>query len=137
MASSHCNSLTLVPLLGTPFNIISRFSDQMAYLQNALQYSRQIHQRGCSSPRSPSGTIQPSQTVSPVPGPSIVPADNNPNWEDAPANPNTNNNIANRPTSSTHLWFKPHQSNNTNKQLTEVLRQLANTLNSNHSPTQY
>jgi len=56
-----------------------------------------------------------------------------PNWEDAPANPSTNNNIANRPTSSTRSWSKPCQSNNTNKQLAEVLGQLANTLNSNQT----
>ena len=59
------------------------------------------------SARSPSSTIQPAWTVSPVPGPSIVPADNDPNWEDAPANPGTNNNIANRLTSSTRSWSKP------------------------------
>ena len=57
MASSHCNSSTPVPLLRIPFNTISGFSDQMAYLLNALQYSRWIHQRGRSSPRSPSSTI--------------------------------------------------------------------------------
>ena len=71
----------------------------------------------------------------PVPGPSIVPADNNPNWEDAPTNPSTNNNIANRPTFSTHSWSKPCQSNNTNEQLAKVLGQLANTLNSNQTPS--
>jgi len=70
----------------------------------------------------------------PVPGPGIVPADNNPNWEDAPANPITNITTANRPTSSTCLQSKPHQSENTNKQLAEVLGQLANTLNSNQTP---
>jgi len=32
MASSHCNSLTLVSPLETPFNMILHFSDQMAYL---------------------------------------------------------------------------------------------------------
>ena len=61
--------------------------------------------------------------------------DNDPNWEDAPANPSTNNNIANRPTPSTHSQSKPRQSNNTNKQLAEVLSQLANTLNTNQTPT--
>ena len=134
MASSCHNSSTLVPLLGTPFNTISHFSDQMAYLPNALQCSRQIHQRGRSSPRSSSSTIQPSWTVLPVPGPSIIPVDNNPNWEDAPANPSTNNNITNRLTSSTCSWSKPHWSDNTNEQLAEVLGQLANTLNSNQTP---
>jgi len=134
MASSHHNSSTSVPLLGTPFNTISCFSDQMAYPPNASWHSRQIHQRGCSSPRSPSSTIQSAWIVLPVPGPSIVPADNDPNWEDAPANPITNNNIANRPMSSTHSQSKPHQSNNTNEQLAEVLGWLANTLNSNQTP---
>jgi len=61
----------------------------------------------------------------PVPGPSIVPADNDPNWEDAPAN---------RPTSSTRSWSKPHWSDNTNEQLAKVLSRLANTLNSNQTP---
>ena len=93
----------------------------MAYLPNALQYLRQIYQRDRSSPRSPSNTIQPSQTVLPVSGPSIVPADNDPNWEDASTNLSTNNNIANRLTSSTHSWSKPHRSDNTNEQLAEVL----------------
>ena len=98
------------------------------------QHSRQLHQRGRSSPRSPSSTIQPAQTILPVPGPSIVPADNNPNWEDAPTNPSTNNNIANRPMSSTRSWSKPHRSDNTNEQLAEVLSRLANTLNANQTP---
>jgi len=70
----------------------------------------------------------------PIPGPSIIPVDNNPNWEDNPANPSTNNNIANRPISSTHSWSKPYQSNNTNEQLAKVLGQFANTLNSNQIP---
>ena len=134
MASSHHNSSTLVLLLGTPFNMISRFSDQMAYLPNVPRHSRRIHQRGWSSPRSPSSTIQSSRTVSPVPGPSIVSADNDPNWKDAPANPSTNNNITDRPTSSTRSWSKLRQSNNTNEQLAEVLGWLANTLNSNQTP---
>ena len=107
MASSHCNSSTLVLLLGTLFNMISCFSDQMAYLPNTLWHSRRIHQRGCLSPRSPSSTIQPGWIVSPVSGPSIITVDNNPNWEDAPANPSTNNNIANRSISSICLWSKP------------------------------
>ena len=128
MASSRCNSSTLVPLLGTSFNTISCFSDQMAYLPNAPQCSRQIHQRGQSSPRSPSNTI------SPVPGPSIVHKDDDPNWEDAPANPSTNNNIINRLTSFTRSWSKPHWSDNTNEQLAKVLGRLANTLNSNQTP---
>ena len=66
--------------------------------------------------------------------PSIVPADNNPNWENAPTNPSTNNNIANRPTSSTHSRSKHRQSDNTNEQLAKVPSQLANTLNSNQTP---
>ena len=57
MASSRCNSSTPVPPLGTSFNTISRFSNQMAYLLNVPQHSRRIHQRGCSSLRSPSSTI--------------------------------------------------------------------------------
>ena len=134
MASSHHNSLTLVPLLGTPFNMISCFSDQMAYLLNVLWCSRRIHQRGRLSPRSPSSTIQPDWTVLPVSGPSIISVDNNSNWEDAPANPSTNNNIANKPISFTHSQSKPCWSNNTNEQLAEVLGQLANTLNSNQTP---
>jgi len=55
--------------------------------------------------------------------------DNDPNWKDAPANPSTNNNITNRPTSSTCSWSKLYQSDNTNEQLAEVLGQLANILN--------
>jgi len=121
MASSRYNSSTPVPLLGTPFNTISCFSDQIAYLPNAPQCLRRIHQRGHLSLRSPFSTIQPAQIVSPVPSPSIVPADNDPNWEDAPTNPSTNNNIANKPTSSTCSWSKPRQSDNTNEQLAEVL----------------
>ena len=133
MASSRCNSSTPVPPLGTPFNMISCFSDQMAYPPNVLWRSRQIYQRDHSSPRSPSSIIQPDQTVLPVSDLSIIPVDNNPNWEDTPANPSTNNNITNRPTSSTRSWSKPHQSNNTHKQLAEVLGWLANTLNSNQT----
>ena len=106
----------------------------MAYLPNAPQRSRQLHQRGRSSLRSPSSTIQPAQIVLPVPGPSIVPADNDPNWEDASTNPSTNNNIVNRPTSSTCSWSKPYRSDNANEQLAEVLGRLANTLNTNQTP---
>jgi len=106
----------------------------MAYLPNIPQRSRRIHQRGRLSLRSPSSTIQPDQTVLPVPGPSIVPVDNNPNWEDASTTNPITNLIANRPTSSTHSQSKPQQSNNTNEQLAEVLGRLANTLNSNQTP---
>jgi len=134
MASSRCNSLTPVLLLGILFNIILHFSDQMAYLPNAPRRSRWVHQRGRSSLRSPSSTIQPAQIVLPVPSPSIVPADNNPNWEDAPTTNPITNLIANRPTSSTRSQFKPQQSNNTNEQLAEVLGQLASTLNANQTP---
>ena len=136
MASSHRNSSTPVPLLGTPFNTILRFSEPMAYLPNVPRCLRRLYQRGRSSPRSPSSTIQPARTVLSVPGPSIIPADNDPNWEDAPANSSTNNNIANRPMSSTRSWSKPCQSDNTNtnEQLAEVLGQLANTLNANQTP---
>jgi len=138
MASSHHNSSTStpVPLLGTPFNTISHFSDHLAYLPNAPRCLRQIHQRGHSSLRSPSSTIQSDQTVSSVPGPSIVPADNDPNWEDASAtNPTTNTIIANKFTSSTHSQSKPCRSDNTNKQLADVLGRLTNTLNSNQTPS--
>ena len=134
MALSHHNSSTPVLSLGTLFNTILHFSDQIAYPPNAPQHSRWIHQRGHSSPRSPSSTIQPGQTVSPVPGPSIIPVDDDPNWEDAPANPSTNNKIANRSTSFTCSWSKPYWSDNTNEQLAEVLGRLANTLNSNQTP---
>ena len=134
MASSCYNSSTLVPPLGTPFNTISCFSNQIAYLPNVLLRSRRIHQRGQSSPRSPSSTIQPGRTVSPVSGPSIVPVDNNPNWEDAPTTNPITNLTANRPTSSTHLWFKLRRNDNINEQLAEALGRLANTLNSNQTP---
>jgi len=105
----------------------------MAYLPNVLRHSRQIYQRDHSSLRSPSSTIQPGQTVSPVPGPSIILVDNDPNWEDAPTTNLITNLTANRPTSSTHLQSKPWQSDNTNEQLAEVLGQLTNTLNSNQT----
>jgi len=134
MAFSRCNSSTLVPLLGTSFNTILHFSDQIAYLPNVPQHSRWIHQRGWSSPRSPSSTIQSSRTVSPVPGSSIVSVNNDPNWKDTFANPSTNNNITNRPTSSTRSQSKPWQSDNTNEQLAEVLDRLVNTLNANQTP---
>jgi len=71
----------------------------------------------------------------PVPGLNIVPIDNDPNWEDAPANPITNTITANRPISSTRSWSKPCWSENTNEQLAKVLSQLANTLNSNQTPS--
>ena len=70
----------------------------------------------------------------PVLGPSIVPADNDPNWEDTPATNPTTNLITNRPTSSTRLWSKLHQSDDTNEQLADILSRLANTLNSNQTP---
>ena len=133
MSSSHCNSLTPVPPLGTLFNTISCFSDHLAYLPNALQCSRWIHQKGCSSPRSPSSTNQPGWTASPVPSPSIIPTDNNPNWKDVPTTNPITNLIANRLISSIHLWSKLHQSNNTNEQLTDILGWLANTLNTNQT----
>ena len=72
----------------------------------------------------------------PVLGPSIVLVNNDPNWEDTPTtNPITNTITTNKPTSSTHSWSKLHQSENTNEQLAEVLGQLANTLNSNQTPS--
>ena len=56
-----------------------------------------------------------------MPGPSIILADNDSNWEDAlTTNPITNL-TANRPTSSTHSWFKPCWSNNTNEPLADIL----------------
>jgi len=54
----------------------------------------------------------------PISGPSIVPADNDPDWENAPA---TNTITANRPTSSICSWSKSCQSNNANKQLADIL----------------
>ena len=70
----------------------------------------------------------------PVPGPSIVPVNNDPNWEDTPTtNPTTNTITANRHTFSTCLWSKPCRSNDTNEQLAEVLSQLANILNYNQT----
>jgi len=133
MAFSCHNSSTStpVPLLGTPINTISCFSDYLAYPPNTLQQSRWIHQRGRSSPRSLSSTIHPGWTVSPVSGPSIVPADNNPNWEDTPT---TNIITANRCTSSTCSQSKLHWSDNTNEQLADILGWLANTLNINQTP---
>ena len=128
------NSSTLVLLLGILFNMILYFSNQMAYPPNALQCSRKIYQRGHSSLRSLFSTIQPGQTVLSVPSPSIVSVNNNPNWEDAPANPITNNNIANRPISSTCSWSKPCWSKNTNKKLANILGWLAKILNSNQTP---
>ena len=70
----------------------------------------------------------------PVPGPSIILADNDPNWEDAPTTNPITNLTANRPTFSTRSWSKLWQSDNDNEQLAEVLGQLANTLNSNQTP---
>jgi len=135
MASSRRNSSTPVPPLGTPFNTISHFSEPMAYPPNAPRHLRRLHQRGRSSPRSPSSTIQPAWTVSPVPGPSIIPVDNDPNWEDTPTTNLNTNLTANRPTSSTRSRSKPRRSDNTNKQLAEVLGRLANPLNANQTPT--
>ena len=135
MAFSYHNSSTstLVLLLGTSFNTISHFSDHLAYMPNAPQQSRQIHQKGHSSPRSLSGIVQSGQTVSPVPGPSIISVDNDPNWKDASANSITNL-TANRPTSFTRSWSKSCQSDNTNEQLADILGWLANTLNDNQTP---
>ena len=133
MASSHCNSSTSVPLLRTLFNMILRFSNQMAYLPNVPWRSRQIYQRDHSSPRSLSSTIQPGWTVLSVPGLSIVSVDNDLNWEDASTTNSITNLTANRPTSSTRSWSKPWRSDNINEQLAEVLGRLANTLNSNQT----
>ena len=135
MASSRCNSLTstLVLLLGTLFNTISHFSNNLTYLPNALQYSRYIHQRGQLSLRSPSCTIQSGQIVLSIPSSSIVPTNNNPNWEDTPTTNPTTNLTSNRPTSTTYSQSKPYQSDNTNEQLANVLSQLANILNTNQT----
>ena len=84
--------------------------------------------------RSSSSTIQSGWTALPVPGPSIIPVDNDSNWEDAPTTNPITNLTANRLTSSTCSWSKPHRSNNTNEQLAKVLGRLANTLNSNQTP---
>jgi len=77
----------------------------------------------------------PLWTVSPVPGPSIVSVDNDPNWEDAPTTNPITNLAANKPISSTRSRSKPQRSNNTNtnEQLAEVLGRLANTLNANQT----
>jgi len=66
--------------------------------------------------------------------PSIIPLNSNPNWKDAPITNPITNLIANKPTSSTYSQSKPCQSNNTNKQLANVLGQLANILNANQTP---
>ena len=87
----------------------------MAYLSNVPQRSRQIYQRGCLSLKSSSSTIQPGQTVSPIPGSSIIHANNDSNWEDTPTTNLITNLTANRPTSSTCSWSKLHWSNNTNE----------------------
>jgi len=58
--------------------------------------------------------------------------DNDPNWENAPTNPTTNL-TANKPTSFTHSWSKPCQSDNTNEQLANILGRLANILNVNQT----
>ena len=70
----------------------------------------------------------------PIPGPSIVPADNDPNWKNAPTTNPITNLTSNRPTSSTYSWLKLYQSNNTNEQLANVLGQFANMLNANQTP---
>ena len=110
MASSHHNSSTSTPVppLGIPFNTILHFSNYLAYLPNTPQYSRQIHQRGYSSPRSPSSTVHSGQTALPVTGLSIIPVDNDPNWKDTPITNPITNLTANRPTSSTCSWSKLH-----------------------------
>jgi len=70
----------------------------------------------------------------PVPGPSIVTADNDSNWKDAPNTNLITNLTANRPISFTRSQSKLCRSNNTNEQLAEVLGRLANTLNANQTP---
>ena len=59
--------------------------------------------------------------------------DNNPNWEDAPTTNPITNLTSYRPTSSTCSWSKLCQSNNTNKQLANVLDQLTDILNANQT----
>ena len=137
IAFSYYNSSTstLVPLLGTPFNTISYFSDHLAYLPNTPQHSRWIYQRGCLSLRSLSSTTHSGQTVLLVLGLSIVTADNDHNWEDAPATNPITNLIANRLTPFTCSQSKPCQSNITNKQLANLLGWLVNTLNANQTPS--
>ena len=135
MASSHYNSLTstLVLLLGTLFNTISYFSDHLAYPPNTPQCSRQIYQRGHLSPRSLSSTVYSGQTVLPVSSPSIVPIDNDSNQEDVPTTNPITNLTANKPTFSTRSQSKSCWSNNTNKQLANILGQLPDTLNANQT----
>ena len=60
--------------------------------------------------------------------------DNDPNWKNTFATNPITNLTANRPISFTYLWFKLYQSDNTNKQLADVLGWLANTLNANQTP---
>jgi len=69
----------------------------------------------------------------PVSSPSIVSADNDSNWKDIPATNPITNLTANRFTSSTCSQSKPYWSDNTNKQLADVLGRLANTLNANQT----
>jgi len=125
----------LVPPLETFFNTILHFSNNLTYLPNTPQHSRWIHQRGWLSPRSPSCTIQPNQTVLPVSSPNIIPVDNDPNLEDVPVTNPITNLTSNKSTSSTYSWSKLHQSDNTNEQLANVLSQLINTLNVNQTPS--
>ena len=42
---------------------------------------------------------------------------------------------ANKPTSSTYLWLKSCHSDNTHKQLADILGWLVNTLNTNQTPS--
>jgi len=135
MAFSCCLGLTLVPLLKIPFNTILYFSNNFSgtYLPNTLQHSRYIYQKGQSFLKSPIYTIQFTQTVLFVSGPNIIFMDNNSNWKDAPTTNPTTNLISNRLNSSTYLWLKLCQSNNTNEQLANVLSWLRNTLNANQT----
>jgi len=80
-----------------------------------------------------SSIIQSGWTALSVPGPSIIPTDNDPNWENASTTNPITNLTSNRPTSSTCSWSKPYWSDNTNEQLANILSQLANTLNSNQT----
>ena len=67
----------------------------------------------------------------PIPGLSIVPADNNYNWKNAL----TTNSAINKPNSSTYSQSKPQYSNNTNKQLHNILSCITNTLTANQTPS--
>ena len=137
MAFSHHNSsihsnLTPVLLLGTFFNSISYFSNNLAgaYSTNILQHSIYIHYRNQLSLRSLTHIIQPTQTDSPVSSPSIIFVNNNCNWKET----FTTNSATNRPNSSTCSQSKlQHSNNSTNKQLANILSCIVNILTTNQT----